>query len=65
MGCVAIGTTDWWVGAGGVSLAGRDGVWVIFHFVGIHTDGVAGRICAQGGGVLVALAVPTLGASSV
>jgi len=65
VGCVAIGATDWWVGAGGASLAGRDGAWVIFRFVGVRTDGAAGRVSAQGGGVSVALAVPTLGASSV
>ena len=65
VGCITIGTADWWVGAGGASLAGRDGVWVVFCFVGIHTDGAVGRVVAQGGGVSVALAVLTLGASSV
>ena len=65
VGCVAVGTADWWVGAGGASLAGRDGTWVVFCFVGIRTDGAAGQIFAQGGGVPVAVAVPTLGASSV
>jgi len=65
VGCVAVGTADWWVGAGGASLAGQDGTWVVFRFVGVRTDRAAGRVFAQGGGVPVALAVPTLGASSV
>ena len=65
VGCVAVDTADWWVGAGRASLAGRDGAWVVFCFVGIHTDSAAGRIFAQGSGVPVALAVPTLGVSSV
>jgi len=65
VGCVAVGTADWWVGAGGASLAGRDGAWVVFRFVGVRTDGTAGQIFAHSGGVPVALAVPTLGTSSV
>ena len=65
VGCVAIGAADWWVGAGGASLAGRDGAWVVFRFVGVRTDGAVGWLFAQGGGVSIALAVPTLGASSV
>jgi len=65
VGDVAVGTADWWVGAGGASLAGRDGAWVVFCFVGIRTDSASGRIFASGGGVPIALAVLTLGASSV
>jgi len=65
VGCVAVGTADWWVGAGGASLAGWNGAWVVFRFVGIHTDRAARQVFAQGGGVSVALAVPALGASSV
>ena len=65
VGCVTVGTADWWVGAGRASLAGRDGAWVVFRFVGVHTDSTSGQVFAQSGGVPVALAVPTLGASSV
>ena len=65
VGCVTVGTADWWVGAGRASLAGRDGAWVVFRFVDIRTDSAAGWIFAHDGGVPVALAVPTLGASSV
>jgi len=65
VGCIAVGTADWRVGAGGASLAGRHGAWVVFRFVSIRTDSVLGRIFAQGGRVSVALAVPTLGASSI
>ena len=65
VGCVAVGTADWWVGAGGASLAGRNGTCVVFGFMGIHTDHAAQQVFAQGGGVSVALAVPALGASSV
>ena len=65
VGCVVVGTADWWVGAGGASLAGRDGAWVVFRFVGVCTDGALGLIFAQVGGMPVALAVPTLGSSYV
>jgi len=41
VGCVAVGTADWWVGAGGASLAGRDGAWVVFGLEGIRTDRAA------------------------
>jgi len=53
------------VGAGGACLAGWNGAWVVFRFVGIRTDRAAQRVFAQGGGVSVALAVAALGASSV
>jgi len=65
VGCVAVGAADWWVGAGGASLAGRNGAWVVFGFVGIRTDRAPQQVFAQGGGVSVALAVPALGASSI
>jgi len=65
VGCVAVGTADWWVGVGGASLAGRNGAWVVFGFVGICTNRAARRVFAQGGGVSVALEVLALGASSV
>jgi len=65
VGCVAVGTADWWVGVGGASLVGWNGAWVVFRFVGVRTDCAAGRVFAQGGGVSVALAVPALGASSI
>jgi len=65
VGCVAVGTADWWVGAGGAFLAGWDSAWVVFRFMGVRTDSAAGRIFAQGGGVSIALAVLILGASSV
>jgi len=55
--CVTVGIADWWVGAGGASLAGWDGARVVFCFVDIRTDSAVGRIFAQGGGVPVALAV--------
>ena len=62
---VAVGTADWWVGAGGASLAGWDGAWVVFRFMGVRIDCAAGQDFVQGHGVSVALAVATLGASSV
>jgi len=65
VGCVAVGTADWWVSAGGASLARRDDAWVVFRFMGIRTDSTSGWIFAQGGRVPIALAVLTLGASSV
>jgi len=65
VGYVTVGTATWWVGAGGASLSGRDGAWVIFHFVGFRTDSISGQIFALGGGVPITLAVPTLGDSSI
>ena len=53
------------MGAGGAFLTGQDGAWVVLLFLGVRTDSAAGRIFAQGGGVHIAMAVPTLGASSV
>jgi len=63
--CVSVGTADWWVGASGAFLAGRDGAWVVFGFVGVCTNCTAGWVFAQGGWVSVALADLTLGTSSV
>jgi len=53
------------MGADGASLAGWDGAWVVFHFVGVRTDSAVGRVFAQDGRVSVALVVLTLGVSSV
>jgi len=45
--CITVGTADWWVGAGGASLAGWGGAWVVFRLISVRTDCTVGWVFAQ------------------
>jgi len=65
MGCIAIHTTDWRVGASRAFLASGEGARVLSSRVGTGANGTAGTVSTQRSRMSICLAVVALGAPSV
>jgi hypothetical protein len=59
-----VGTTNWWMGAGGTLSASWKGAWVLSSLMRFSTDSTAEVILAEGSRVPISLTLATLNTPS-